>query len=278
MRCFNATARSAGLSVLSLLLMVVAGCSDVRSSPDLTTSLDADSLEWIGTQIFQNECAGRKTCLVHWNKGEAFPSLGIGHFIWYPTDVDGPFVESFPLMIEFLSDRGVVMPDWLAVLDPFDAPWKTRDALIQTSNTPQVEALRDFLMASRGPQAEFLVHRASRALGRIVGAAPEAEWKSVSDRIEALSSTPGGVYTLIDYVNFKGEGLAVTERYNGEGWGLLQVLLAMDDSEGKSALQAFREAAGRVLARRADNAAEVIESQRWLAGWLNRIDTYKEPD
>ena len=29
---------------------------------------------------------------------------------------------------------------------------------------------------------------------------------------------------MIDYVNFKGDGLKPTERYKGEGWGLLQVL------------------------------------------------------
>jgi hypothetical protein len=100
----------------------------------------------------------------------------------------------------------------------------------------------------------------------------------VFERIDALASTPGGVYALIDYVNFKGEGLAVTERYNGQGWGLLQVLLAMDDSDGKPALQAFREAAGRILTQRADNAVKEIERQRWLAGWLSRTETYREPN
>ena len=28
----------------------------------------------------------------------------------------------------------------------------------------------------------------------------------------------------MDYVNFKGEGVSSSERYRGQGWGLLQVL------------------------------------------------------
>src|SRR5690606_2975423 len=64
--------------------------------------LTPDQLTWVGRQIFQNECAAKVICLVHWNQGEAFPSLGIGHFIWYPRGVDEPFVESFPTLIAFM--------------------------------------------------------------------------------------------------------------------------------------------------------------------------------
>jgi len=78
-------------------------------------------------------------------------------------------------------------------------------------------------------------------------------------------------------VNFKGEGLSPTERYNGEGWGLLQVLLEMSGSPDRRALAQFREAAGTVLARRAENAKDPIERERWLPGWLKRLETYKEP-
>jgi ribosomal protein S2 len=78
-------------------------------------------------------------------------------------------------------------------------------------------------------------------------------------------------------VNFKGEGLSPTERYNDQGWGLLQVLLAMSGSPERSALVQFREAAGTVLTRRAENAEDPIERERWLPGWLKRLETYKEP-
>jgi len=81
----------------------------------------------------------------------------------------------------------------------------------------------------------------------------------------------------MDYVNFKGEGLAEGERYQGQGWGLLQVLLEMDTAGDKTELQSFREAAGRVLTRRAENAGNPIERERWLPGWLKRLETYREP-
>src|SRR5690606_40272199 len=68
----------------------------------------------------------RFQCLVHWNEGEAFPSLGIGHFIWYPEGVEGRFVESFPQLIAYMSQRQASVPDWLRGLDPLDAPWPDR--------------------------------------------------------------------------------------------------------------------------------------------------------
>jgi hypothetical protein len=240
--------------------------------------LTSVELSWIGAQVFRNECAAKEACLVHWNEGEAFPSLGIGHFIWYPGDVNGPFVESFPAMIEYLSDQGSVLPDWLAKLDPFDAPWANREVFLEASEGEPVRELRSFLASTKGHQVGFLVQRAREALGRIVASVPESGREALSRRLEALTRTPGGVYAVIDYVNFKGEGLAVTERYDGQGWGLLQVLQGVSEGQNKTALQAFRESAARVLTRRAENADKPIERERWLPGWLNRLKTYREPE
>lgn len=269
-------------ALLLMLMLVLSGCSESpgQVSHDFgpaDTALDQASLDWIGHQVFRNECAGRQACLVHWNEGEAFPSLGIGHFIWYPGDSEGPFVESFPAMIDYLSDQGAEMPEWLTQLDPFNAPWANRDSFLAAADTGPVRELRQFLFTTRGQQAGFLVQRARAALGRVIAAAPESDREALSRRLEALVGTPGGIYAVIDYVNFKGEGLAVTERYNGQGWGLLQVLQTMAASTAKPALVAFRESAARVLARRAENADKPIEKERWLPGWLSRLDTYREP-
>ena len=75
-----------------------------------------------------------------------------------------------------------------------------------------------------------------------------------------------------DYVNFKGEGLAHSERYNGQGWGLLQVLLAMENQP--DSVLAFATAADWVLTRRANNARNTIEKETWLPGWRKRLTTY----
>ena len=85
-----------------------------------------------------------------------------------------------------------------------------------------------------------------------------------------------GMYALIDYVNFKGEGTNPAEHYRGIGWGLRQVLEEMRSvSPGQPAAVEFAEAAKRVLQRRVDNSPPGRGEARWLAGWWNRCDSYK---
>ena len=273
-----------------LIIFTLSGCSDEKDPPPAgaestsvqdpsapTITLSDAELDWVGQQIFRNECSAKKACLVHWNKGEAFPSLGIGHFIWYPSAVEGRFVESFPALIRYMAKRDAPLPRWLARLDPFDAPWPDRAAFLEVADFARVVELREFLLTTRDLQAGFIVQRASSSLLRIIQVAPDAQRARVKRHLEELVSTSGGVYAVIDYVNFKGEGLSATEQYNGEGWGLLQVLLAMK-SDDRPTLDRFRSAAAEVLTRRAGNADAPIERERWLAGWLRRLDTYRQPD
>ena len=76
-------------------------------------------------------------------------------------------------------------------------------------------------------------------------------------------------------MNFKGEGVLETERYKGRGWGLLQVLEGMSDASGASPLGEFADSAERVLRERVKNAPPERKEQRWLAGWLERVETYR---
>lgn len=240
-------------------------------------SLTPAQLDWVGARIYQNECASRPECLVHWNEGEAFPSLGIGHFIWYPGGVDGPFVESFPGLVRFARQAGAAVPDWLAELSPMDAPWSDRSGYLAAQSEPRMASLRQWLADTRGLQVAYILDRAQASLAQVVAAAPASQQASLSRRLEALVATAGGSYALIDYVNFKGEGLAPGEAYQGQGWGLLQVLQQMAHYEALPALDAFRLSAADVLTRRAENAERDIERERWLPGWLNRLETYQEP-
>ena len=229
-------------------------------SPDVDVSLALTSaqLDWVGQQIFRNECAGRFQCLVHWN-------------------VEGRFVESFPALMEYMEQRQVNIPEWLLALEPFDAPWSEKAEFVAVEDSPRLAELREFLAGTQGIQAEFIFRRARQSLGKIIESAPDDRKSEVANRVKALSQTPGGVYAIIDYVNFKGEGLSPTERYNDQGWGLLQVLLEMSGSPDRSALEQLREAAATVLTRRAENAKDPIERERWLPGWLKRLETYEEP-
>ncbi|WP_417544361.1 hypothetical protein [Marinobacter sp.] len=282
------------LIVLSVIILV-GGCDSVSQATDtagvaakgaaeegvqkdVLLALEPDEMDWVGQQIFNNECNGQFQCLVHWNDGEAFPSLGIGHFIWYPEGADELFVESFPKLIQYMIQRQAPVPEWLRELEPFDAPWGDKAVFESAKNSVRVAELREFLAGTQGIQAEFIFRRAQSSLAVIVESVPTDRKSQLQADLEALSATPGGIYALMDYVNFKGEGLSDTECYNGMGWGLRQVLLAMEPNPETIALERFRDAAAKVLTRRADNADDPIERTRWLKGWLKRLETYKEPD
>jgi hypothetical protein len=85
------------------------------------------------------------------------------------------------------------------------------------------------------------------------------------------------MFCLIDYVNFKGEGTSAKERYRGEGWGLLQVLEGMTSQKAVWNYPGeFAESAKRVLSRRVANSPPERGEKRWLAGWHNRCESYKQ--
>src|SRR5207245_10592499 len=100
---------------------------------------------------------------------------------------------------------------------------------------------------------------------------------SVPHQCERLSSTASGCYALVDYVNFKGEGVLHTERYNGQGWGLLQVLEQMRGTDnGTTAAREFSNSAAAILRRRVQNSPPERHEARWQPGWLNRVRSYSE--
>ena len=123
-------------------------------------------------------------------------------------------------------------------------------------------------------QADFIIARSVAALERIKGQSRRPE--ELAARYYAVASVPNGMYALIDYVNFKGEGTNPAEQYRGIGWGLRQVLEEMRPvSPGQPAAVEFAEAAKRVLHRRVNNSPPGRGEARWLAGWRNRCDSYK---
>jgi uncharacterized membrane protein YccC len=134
--------------------------------------------------------------------------------------------------------------------------------------------LRRFLADTIDLQAEFLVARLEAALPKMLAEAAPADRTNVQQQFERLTKTPHGCYALIDYVNFKGEGVLHTERYQGQGWGLLQVLEAMRGNSDSGAPEEFAQAAKAVLTRRVQNAPPDRHESRWLTGWLRRVNSY----
>lgn len=248
------------------------GHSPFTSSAQAQAALSPAQIDRVGQRIWQNECGGTVAGLTSWNTGEDFASLGIGHFIWYPEGRRGQFEESFPPLLAFLQSRGIGVPAWARG----PCPWTSKAAFDADKKGARQQELRALLSRTVRQQTEFIMARMQQALPKMQAAAPAKQRGMVKFVFESLTLTPEGTFCLIDYVNFKGEGTSPTERYNGQGWGLLQVLQETG-AQPSSAVPwnvQFAAAAKRVLSRRVANAPAARKEQRWLSGWHNRCEGY----
>lgn len=251
----------------ALALVVTAGAAELQLTPAQKNA--------IGKKIWQNECAGTVNGLTTWNTGEEFPSLGIGHFIWYPKGFDGRFNETWPQFVAYAKQQGLNPP---AVGSLADCPWNSKHEFEADFKGPRLTQLRTWLAGNVAVQTDFIVTRSRAALATILAAAPASERKRIEANYHKVATTAQGTYALVDYVNFKGDGVKATERYNGRGWGLMQVLGEMRDvPAGAAAAKEFAEASKRVLDRRIANSPPARGEARWKAGWHNRCDTYGRP-
>lgn len=252
---------------MKVFLILITAVAPVFSAP-LTLS-DSRALE-IGRRIWKNECGGSVGGLTSWNAGEEFPSLGIAHFIWYPAGRRGVFEESFPGLVHFLKSSGKPVDDWMLG----SCPWATRAEFLAEVNDRRLSDLRKLLADTVAFQARYAAMRLERALSKMLSAAPPGNRTRIRENFQRVAAEPLGFYALVDYVNFKGEGVNPSERYGGQGWGLLQVLETMRDDG--PVLPAFAAAAGAVLTRRVKNSPPGRNESQWLPGWRNRIKTYTE--
>ena len=246
----------------------------LRPDASLALALSHSDVLKIGKRIWQNECNGTVSGLTSWNKGEDFASLGIGHFIWYPKGKRGPFEESFPKLVSFVSKRGAKLPTILLGAGEHPCPWNSRAEFLRAQQTPEMNQLRKFLVDTIDLQAEFLIARLEASLPKMLAEAAPADRANVQQQFQRLTKTAQGCYALVDYVNFKGEGVLSTERYQGQGWGLLQVLESMHGSSEADAVDEFARAAKTVLTQRVHNAPAGRHESQWLTGWLRRVNSY----
>jgi hypothetical protein len=246
-------------------------------------ALPLEVAERVGHQVWLNETGGNADEIVAWNDGEAFLSLGIGHFIWFPAGMPSPFYESFPRVVQFLRQQKVQLPDWLDKTPVPPCPWRTRADFLKSKATPRLVQLRKFLIDTKGVQTQFLVDRAQSALDTMLAKTPEeTQRRHIAVQFTRVVMASKDHYPIIDYINFKGEGINPDEtafdphtKVN-EGWGLRQVLLGMSGSsdDPNTVLAEFAESARVVLLRRIRNHPP---SRKWQEGWLNRIATYRKP-
>lgn len=244
----------------------------ISAAGDSLPSLTNSDLQWLGERIFASECNSRFVCLTSWNEGEAFPSLGIGHFIWYRHGQQEVFEETFPALLDSLEQSGAQFPAWIAQMPEPESPWQSREQFLAEIDSTRTAELRQFLADTQALQVGFIVQRL-QLLRHDLFTSQDADINTeLQKRFFAVanSSPPYGIYALIDYLHFKGSGLNPAERYADTGWGLLQVLQAMQGYE----LTSFVTAAEAVLADRVRNAPIARNEQRWLNGWHNRVRGY----
>lgn len=237
----------------------------------LDLNLTKEEKERIGKKVWNNESGGTVDGLTAWNKGEEFPSLGIGHFIWMPKDVHLPFGQSFPDAMHFVKDHGGTWPKWLNPDEP--CPWDTRKQFLRDFNGKKLTELRDFLSNTVPQQTDFLIDRLEKALPEILAKEDPSMQSTIQQRFyKVLNSGPAGVFALVDYVNFKGEGLELVPEYHNHAWGLKQVLEGMKDTSNP--VKDFSDSAKDVLRTRVENSPPARNEKQWLQGWLNRVDRY----
>lgn len=237
----------------------------------------------VGHKIWLNETDGNRDAITSWNAGEEFASLGIGHFLWFPAGKPAPFEESFPPLLEFLRQQNAHLPSWVDKVPIPPCPWTSRADFKKNFNSPQMKELRQFLLDTVAGQAQYLVVRANGAMEKILRTATDsAERAHIITQFSRIVQASKDLYPLIDYVEFKGEGInpeeTAVDKQTGtrQGWGLKQVLLKMNGAaiEPKAVLAEYADAARSVLQQRVRN---IPANHAWESGWLRRVDTYRRP-
>jgi len=271
------------LSLLLILIFVlVMQTGDKDRKPEAGIELELPALDdadydWIAARISQNETAGQTRYLTWWGEGEDFPSFGIGHFIWFPHGVDAPFDETFPGMVAFVTQQGSghsQLPAWLHDLLPFDAPWTSKQVFDQAWSSAEMTELREWLEQTGHLQARFIVSAFEQRWRNLD--LPAQQKQRLTGLLQQLVGTAPGLFAVVDYYNFKGLGSNPRERYQQQGWGLVQVLEALPKLRvgGPDLVELFSRAAAGRLRLRVELSPPERNEERWLAGWLMRLDGY----
>lgn len=205
---------------------------------------------------------GREGRTMEWDSatGESFPSIGIGHYSWYPrtvNDTDAKKVESFPLYISFMEKNcGLAIPSYLLaeVTEPdptdakktvkvkrllADAPWNDKAAFDKALLNPKSIAsqLKTFLEQKNNKicQVKFQEARLAESIEKMKLKYTPISHPQFAPYIEGLLKTRPGFFAALDYVNFKGDGTDVTfDSYDKK-------------SPDKDGDKEFKDAAGQAL-------------------------------
>ena len=233
-----------------------------------------ESLE-IGMKIWMNTSFQSTRDLTVWKEGEEFPRVGIGHFSWPPYTYRGIFSKGkFHELLSYFQDNGITLPSWL-VKSRF-SPWPNRKHFMREINSDKMKELRTLLCNTIPLQAKYMSMKLNSAFLDMLRPLTIKERKHLTKHFFCIANTTNGHYILTDYLNFKNSGTDPKERYNDEGWGLLQIFLMMGSpSAPEDPVDDFIACAKVLLERRTQNAPPDRHEEQWLPEWLERLETYK---
>ncbi|MBX9578581.1 MAG: hypothetical protein K2W97_08940 [Chthoniobacterales bacterium] len=202
--------------------------------------LNKDQLLSLGCRMWNNCAGGTVDGLTKWDGSDAdhqFMYLGIAQNIWLPEGSSSMFQADWSTVAQRLQELGCKIKPWMLK----DCPWSSKEEFDADFNGKKMSWLRTHLSKEKfvRAQAFCIAERLQRAMdpsspGSLLTGLTADQSALVQENFDLVAhcSNPSGVYALIDYVNFKGEGrLGGTEEFNGQGWGLLQVLLNMKTPE-----------------------------------------------
>ena len=251
---------------------------DINSILKIEISIEQAKI--IGDKIWKNESNQSVSGLITWNKQERHASIGLAHFIWYAEGYEGQFFEVMPKFINLLLKKGVTIPRWMNISR--DCPWDNRNELLlaKKSKSRKYNELLNLLLTTKKLQMQYVINVMINSMPKILNSIKnKTQQKFVLNQFkrlyleDATTINPKGIFILLDYINFKGTGLKLTERYHGYGWGLKQVLENMSGNSD-DAIAEFVKSAIFVLGRRIDNSPPIRNEKRWRQGFNNRVKRY----
>ena len=253
-------------------------------------NLSKDQLLSLGYRMWNNYAGGTVDGLTKWDGSDAdheFMYLGIAQNIWLPEGSNSMFQADWPTVAQRLQELGCKIKPWMLN----GCPWTTQEEFDADFNGKKMTWLRTHLSKEKfvRAQAFCIAERLQRTMDP---SSPDSLLTGLTADQSALveknfdfvvnSKDPLGVYALIDYVNFKGEGrLGGTEEFNGQSWGLLQVLLNMQTpAEGASdadVMKAFVQSAKFTLCQRVINHKlqdPTNNDVQYLDMWVAHLNDY----
>ncbi len=243
---------------------------------NMTGTITVDHIKALAARLWHNECGGKYENLTFWNAKEEFPSMGIGHFIWFPQHVSLSFThQRFPLLLQFLEKKYKKKIDDVLRFDKEICPWDKREAFYEDFHKERMETLRAFLKDTIDLQLCFIVKEFSYAVRQKGKGLAGDDHEQFCTQFQRLMQLPTGLSIVMDYTSFKGIG-GPQEEYGNYGWGLSDVLQEMEGSDADTAIQDFVQAAELVLKRRIENAPQERQEEKFWPGWKKRLATYLE--